>query len=165
VTGSMLVSAGMQLVALGGLTRADWQPFFLYPLSLVPVVGFVAAVGVILLGLRNLETWSVSRLVALLIGLGSALFACGVTICFPLLNAGEELMKTLLHLSPALTLLGVPLLIAGTLIYQKVVPSARAITKSTRAVGDPWHRPGTARPVRHVRRFSRSRWDEPCIAG
>jgi hypothetical protein len=121
VTSSMLVSAGMQLVALGGLANQGWQPHFLYPLSLLPVLGQVAAIGWILLRLRSIETWSIGRLVALLIALGSVTFACSVTIGFPLFDA-DNLTNTLMHLAPALTLLGVPILIAGTLIHQKLAP-------------------------------------------
>jgi len=75
-------------------------------------------------------------------------------------------MKTLLHLSPALTLLGVPLLIAGTLIYQKGrARQQRAITKST-GCGGPLHRGrGTARHCSSCSAVSRSRWTSACIAG
>ena len=79
----------------------------------------VAAFAWILLRLNNVESWNLSPRRA--DGrLGCMTFACGVTLGFPLFNS-EDLPATLLHLSPAITLLGVPLLLAGTLMPRKIV--------------------------------------------
>jgi hypothetical protein len=126
VTMSMLVSAGMQLVAMATSGHGDAQPYVSYPMSLLPVLGQVTAMGWILFHLRGTLAPQVSgghgRLVALLIGLGSVTFACAVTICFPLLGA-QGPAGFLRQLSPMLTLMGAPILITGTMVHQALAPN------------------------------------------
>ncbi|MSQ94094.1 MAG: hypothetical protein EXR98_06005 [Gemmataceae bacterium] len=143
VTLAMLTSAGAQLLAPGWLERAEGRHAFLYLLSLVPALAQVGALAWILRGLHGVETWSVGRLVGLLIALGSVTFACRVTLGFPLgfpLGFIGPIAEVLPVLSPALTLVGVPLLLAGVLTYQKIA----AATDSGDDSGGLWRTVGTA---------------------
>jgi hypothetical protein len=116
VTGAMLVSAAAQLLA------PSWRDHETL-LSLLPVLAQAAALGWILLGLHRIEAWSVGQLVALLIALGCVSFACVTMLCFILYRA-DPMPAVLVHLAPALTLLGVPILIAGIMTQQRLTRSA-----------------------------------------
>lgn len=90
-----------------------------YVLSLSSVAAMVVALGWILLRLHEVESWSLPRLGGLMVALGCMTFACGVTLGFPIFNS-DDVEATLLRLSPAVTLLGVPMLFAGVLLPRKL---------------------------------------------
>ncbi len=123
VTAAMLVSVGSLLFAPRWLADAQTGTAFHYVLTLLPVLAMAGAIGWILFRLGKLESLNPKRAVTLLVALGSLTFACGVNLSFPLWLAKRDavdLTGVLVHLSPALTLLGVPILIAGTLIHKKL---------------------------------------------
>lgn len=123
IAAAMIVNAAAQLVAPALLTPERWQDATVYPLTLLPVAAQVAALGWLLLCLAKVEPWSVGRLAALLIAMGSVTFACSVTLTFPVYVA-EESTRVLPLIAPAVTLLGVPILIAGTLMHRKLAGAA-----------------------------------------
>jgi hypothetical protein len=116
IAGAMVVSAAVQLIAPACLATDAPAPAMLYVLSLLPVAAQVGALGWILWQLGRVEALGVARLAGLLIALGTVTFACCVALSYPLYAVAGALP----FLSPALTLLGMPILVAGTLIHQKL---------------------------------------------
>jgi hypothetical protein len=123
IAGAMVFCAAAQLLAPAWLANEELRTAGDYTLSLLPVLAQAGALGWILARMSGVEPWSIGRVAALLIALGSVTFACCVTLSYPLYAAGDDLGRALLHLSPALTLLGAPILVTGTLIYKKLAPA------------------------------------------
>ena len=107
------------------LTQQGWREPSEYALSLTPVLAFLVALGWILLRLWDVTPWGIGRLSALMIALGCATFGWGVVLGFLIFDAADKL-STLLHLSAALTLCGIPVLLTGTMIQEKL-----AVTQAT----------------------------------
>jgi hypothetical protein len=126
-TGAMLVSVTAQLFAHRWLADHDWGVGFHYLLTLLPVLAVVGAMGWILLRMMCVEDWTIRAVRAMLFALASLTFACGVNLSFVLWSGAElhGMRAMLIDVSPALTLLGIPILAAGALLHQKLTHADR----------------------------------------
>jgi len=119
-TAAMLVSVTTQLFAPSLL---EWGTPYQGFIALLPVLAFLAAMSWILL---RISDWTLGSIVAMLFALASLTFACGVNLSFVVWAPPDvSLHDGLLNISPALTLLGIPILLAGTFLHLRLTHADR----------------------------------------